>query len=63
MQVLVWSAWKANDFDRRNRFVKTGGGSGLTRSAIYDSKTGKISNMMVSNTQHDMFCPGALLPL
>lgn len=43
--------------------MKRGGGSGLTKSSIFDPKTGKVSTMDVSNTKHDMFCPGiAFLP-
>lgn len=63
MQIITWSAYTDDDFDRQNRYVKQGGGQGLTKSSIYDPKTGNISAMTVSNTKHDMFCPGiAFLP-
>jgi hypothetical protein len=63
MQVLVWSAYLSDNFDRIHyMFVSSGGGSGFTKSAIYDPMTGKISKMTVSNTNHDMFCPGAPSP-
>ncbi|KAM3421093.1 hypothetical protein BST61_g1507 [Cercospora zeina] len=31
---------------------------GQTYSAYYDPKTGSVSERLVSNTNHDMFCPG-----
>ncbi|PPJ50090.1 hypothetical protein CBER1_05067 [Cercospora berteroae] len=31
---------------------------GLTWSATWDPKTGEISELLVNNTHHDMFCPG-----
>jgi galactose oxidase len=63
VQILTWSAYTERDFDRRDRYVRRGGGSGLTKSSIYDPKTGKISALTISNTKHDMFCPGiAFLP-
>jgi hypothetical protein len=43
--------------------VKRGGGSGFTKSSIFNPKTKKVTAMTVSNTKHDMFCPGiAYLP-
>ncbi|MCU1593607.1 MAG: hypothetical protein JWO12_999 [Frankiales bacterium] len=36
---------------------------GMTQTALYDPATGAISQATVTNTGHDMFCPGtALLP-
>jgi hypothetical protein len=58
VQVLTWAALKNDDF-----FVGGATNTGLTQSALFDPKTGKVSKMTVSNTKHDMFCPGAHLPL
>jgi len=49
-KVLTWSAYKANDF--------TGTSSGVTVTATYDPANGIVSQRTVTNTQHDMFCPG-----
>ena len=46
--VIVWSAEFADNF----------GGSGSTQTAIYNPSTGKVTQRTVSNTDHDMFCPG-----
>ena len=63
MQILSWAAYSEVNYDRGDRYVKRGGGSGKTKSSIFDPKTGKVSAMTVSNTHHDMFCPGiAFLP-
>jgi galactose oxidase len=48
-KILLWSAYKLDDF---------GGGTGFTQTAIYDPATGASTQRTISNTQHDMFCPG-----
>jgi galactose oxidase len=48
-KVLLWSAYRLDEFS---------GGSGLTQTAIYDPATGETTQRTISNTQHDMFCPG-----
>ena len=53
-KVLLWSSWKALDFGE-------GGGSGTTQTAIYDPATGTVLQRTVTETQHDMFCPGLSL--
>ncbi|KAL8961406.1 MAG: hypothetical protein Q9193_002036 [Seirophora villosa] len=53
-KVLLWSSYRAYDFGG-------GGGSGTTETAIYDPATGTVSRRVVTNTQHDMFCPGISL--
>ncbi|KAL8939590.1 MAG: hypothetical protein Q9216_003270 [Gyalolechia sp. 2 TL-2023] len=53
-QVLMWSSYKPLDFGG-------GSGSGTTYTAIYDPATGTVSQRIVTNTQHDMFCPGISL--
>ena len=48
--VLTWSSYAANQF---------GGSPGtLTQTSTYDMASGLVSQRAVSNTQHDMFCPG-----
>ncbi|KAI4178014.1 MAG: hypothetical protein LQ343_000098 [Gyalolechia ehrenbergii] len=53
-KVLMWSSYKPLDFGG-------GSGSGTTYTAIYDPVTGTVSQRIVTNTQHDMFCPGISL--
>ncbi|KAI4222625.1 MAG: hypothetical protein L6R36_006013 [Xanthoria steineri] len=53
-KVLLWSSWKPLDFGG-------GGGSGKTETAIYDPASGTVSRRTVTETQHDMFCPGLSL--
>ncbi|KAF2798557.1 carbohydrate-binding module family 32 [Melanomma pulvis-pyrius CBS 109.77] len=48
-KVLLWSAFKPDEF---------GGTSGFTQTAIWDPTTGVSTQRTVSNTAHDMFCPG-----
>ena len=47
-RVLTWAANLANNF----------GGSGQTVTATYDPATGSVTQRTVTNTGHDMFCPG-----
>jgi galactose oxidase len=49
-KVLTWSAWLPNDFN--------GSSGAKTVTATYDPATGVVTQREVSNTQHDMFCPG-----
>lgn len=51
-RMLVYSAWSATAF---------GGERGYTQFAEYNINTGAISQREVSNTKHDMFCPGMSL--
>lgn len=55
---MAWSAYVPDDFDRSDRYVMSGGGSGVTMHAIWDPITGSITESTVSETNHDMFCPG-----
>ncbi|OLN93108.1 Galactose oxidase 3 [Colletotrichum chlorophyti] len=48
--MLVWSSGWPNRW--------TTAGNGKTYTSIYDAKTGKTSDALIQNTQHDMFCPG-----
>ena len=50
-KVLVWSAWKKDDFVNSNS-------AGFTFTAIYDPASGVTTQRRVSETKHDMFCPG-----
>ena len=48
-KVLTWSAYKETSFTQ---------GTGVTQTATYDPATGLVSKKTVSETRHDMFCPG-----
>jgi galactose oxidase len=53
-KVVLWSAYDAFDF---------GGDNGKTQTALFDPQNNSVVSSEVSNTQHDMFCPGtAMLP-
>ena len=49
-RLLVWSSFAPGTF--------SGGSGGLTQTATYDPASGTVSQRTVTNTQHDMFCPG-----
>jgi galactose oxidase len=51
-KVLLWSAFARDTF---------GGANGYTQTAIYDPATGASTQLTVTNTAHDMFCPGISL--
>jgi galactose oxidase len=48
-KVLMWSAYERLSF---------GGDNGRTYTLTFNPSTGAASEMLVSNTGHDMFCPG-----
>ena len=48
-KVLTFSSFKVNAF---------GGANGFTVTATFDPSTNTVSQQTVSNTGHDMFCPG-----
>jgi galactose oxidase len=48
-QVLMWSSYERLAF---------GGDNGRTYTLTFDPNTGASSEVLVSNTGHDMFCPG-----
>ncbi|KAI9691496.1 MAG: hypothetical protein M1822_007567 [Bathelium mastoideum] len=49
-ELLVWSAYSASTFDI--------GYAGYTQSAVYSPSNGTVNQYTISNTGHDMFCPG-----
>ncbi|MCJ1341807.1 hypothetical protein MMC09_007104 [Bachmanniomyces sp. S44760] len=49
--VLVWSSYKYNDFTGDT-------GTGVTLTATYNMASQVVSERTITNTQHDMFCPG-----
>jgi galactose oxidase len=51
-KVLFWAAYDELTF---------GGNNGKTQTALFDPATGAVVAAEVSNTQHDMFCPGTAL--
>ncbi|KAL9023393.1 MAG: hypothetical protein Q9196_007231 [Gyalolechia fulgens] len=53
-EVLLWSAWS------RDKFLGNGG-AGQTATAIFNPTTGSVTESIVTNTEHDMFCPGISL--
>ncbi len=48
-KILAWSAYAKNDF---------GGNNGETYTTIFDPTNNSFTERLVSNTGHDMFCPG-----
>ena len=48
-KILTWSAYAPNAFS---------GGRGRTVTATYDPATGMVTQRTVTETGHDMFCPG-----
>ncbi|WP_197060675.1 discoidin domain-containing protein [Arthrobacter sp. L77] len=53
-KLLTWSAYSPTTF---------GGSRGYTQTSILDLTTGEVSQSQISNTGHDMFCPGtSMLP-
>ena len=50
VQILTWSAYAEDSFGV--------GISAQTATATYDIASGRVSDMLVTNTNHDMFCPG-----
>ena len=51
-KVLFWSSY--------DNFAN-GMNAGFTKTALYDPPSGTVTAVQVSNTQHDMFCPGTSL--
>jgi galactose oxidase len=49
-QVLTWSADQTTSFQV--------GRTGQTQTATLTPSSGAVSKMVVTNTKHDMFCPG-----
>lgn len=49
-KVLLWSSFAPGTF--------SGGGGGITQTATYNPASGTVSQRTVTNTKHDMFCPG-----
>ncbi|WP_328473592.1 discoidin domain-containing protein [Actinoplanes sp. NBC_00393] len=48
-KILTWSAFRPDAFS---------GGTGQTLTATYDPATGVVTQRTVTETGHDMFCPG-----
>jgi galactose oxidase len=48
--MLAWSSWMAKDF-RWNPV-------GISQTSLWDPIARQVTGIQVSNTQHDMFCPG-----
>jgi galactose oxidase len=54
-RIMCWSAW---GYDAFGQDTPEGGGGGYTQFMDFNYKTGAVSNQTISNTHHDMFCPG-----
>ena len=52
-KVLIWSSWARDTMD--------GGPGGLTLTSTWDPATDLVSEREVTETNHDMFCPGISL--
>ncbi|WXC54321.1 hypothetical protein SNK03_000323 [Fusarium graminearum] len=52
-KVLIWSSWARDTMD--------GGPGGLTLTSMWDPATGLVAERDVTETNHDMFCPGISL--
>jgi galactose oxidase len=48
-KILTWAAFQPDAYN---------GGSGMTVTATYDPATGRVTQRDVTETGHDMFCPG-----
>lgn len=54
-KVVTWSSW--------DRFSFGGNSPRQSFTSIWDPATGEVGEVLVTNTEHDMFCPGiAMLP-
>ena len=51
--ILTWSSWARDQFG--------GSPGGITQTATYNPASGAVSQRTVTETQHDMFCPGISL--
>jgi Domain of unknown function (DUF1929)/Kelch motif len=49
-KVLTWSSWDRLQFG--------GNSPNQTYTTLFDPKTNQVTESLVTNTQHDMFCPG-----
>ena len=50
-EVIAWSSYEFDDFEPNE-------GIGQTYTTLYNPATESVSELVVSNTDHDMFCPG-----
>ncbi|MEO1620162.1 MAG: DUF4347 domain-containing protein, partial [Cyanobacteria bacterium J06632_3] len=54
-KVVTWSSW--------DRFTFGGNGPRRSYTSVWDPATGQVGEVLVTETEHDMFCPGiAMLP-
>ena len=54
-KILAWSAYA------KMTFVSLIGARGKTYTVLFDPATGQSSKELISDTKHDMFCPGTAL--
>ena len=55
-QVLTWASYQPN-------FWNATGNETQTYTAILDLPTMTVTEAIITQTDHDMFCPGAMTPL
>jgi galactose oxidase len=54
-KVMTWSSWD------RQRFGNNENGQQKTYSVLFDPATNGITEKLITNTTHDMFCPGTAM--
>ncbi|NEQ50914.1 MAG: DUF4347 domain-containing protein [Leptolyngbya sp. SIO3F4] len=51
-EIVTWSSW--------DRF-KFGGNNPRTFTSVFNTATREVEEFLITNTQHDMFCPGTVM--
>ena len=51
-EIVTWSSWD------RNRF---GGNNPQTYTSVFNTSTQRVQEFLITQTQHDMFCPGTVM--
>ena len=51
-EIVTWSSWDRFSF---------GGNNPRTYTSVFDTSSGAVNEFLVTDTQHDMFCPGTVM--
>ena len=51
-EIVTWSSWDRFDF---------GGNNPRTYTSVFNTQTREVEEFLITNTQHDMFCPGTVM--
>ena len=51
-EIVTWSSWDRFDF---------GGNNPQTYTSVFNTATGEVDEFLITETQHDMFCPGTVM--